>query len=161
MAQPEKAHDSGGRHDSGAHFELPVDRLPGEADGPDMTRYAVGDPEDATAPVVVCARFPAGFVLGPHTHDTDYSEIVLRGAQRVGRTWYHPGDARVVKAGTVYGPLEAGPEGAVVLVVFRDGRRHMLPPRPGVGVWYEPRGDRRQYAVKREDGEGVDPVGAR
>jgi hypothetical protein len=45
----------------------------------------------------------------------------LQGSQKVGDKWYHAGDARIVKAGDVYGPIEAGPEGSTAIIVFAHG----------------------------------------
>jgi quercetin dioxygenase-like cupin family protein len=92
-------------------------------------RLTVGsDPE---SPSIWRTVFPPGCTVSPHTHDCDYAEIVLEGSQVVGRDLYEAGDIRVVKAGTVYGPLTAGPNGATVLVVMASSSDDPLPPRPG------------------------------
>jgi quercetin dioxygenase-like cupin family protein len=89
--------------------------------GVTSTRFVIGDPDDETAPLVMRGVFPPGHVVAPHSHPCDYTEIILEGTQQVGRTWLKAGDIRIVKAGTVYGPLTAGPEGATVMVIFRSG----------------------------------------
>ena len=52
------------------------------------------------------------------------------GSVQVTRRWYHEGDIRIVKGGTVYGPVIAGPEGATVLIIFRGGIPINRPPKP-------------------------------
>lgn len=81
--------------------------------------FTVGD-EGENAPNVMKVHFPAGHRVAPHLHNVAYAEIILEGSQRVGRRWYGPGDIRVVGADTAYGPLESGPDGVTVLIVF-DG----------------------------------------
>jgi hypothetical protein len=63
-----------------------------------------------------------GVTVQPHSHVCDYTEILLEGSEQVTRKWHHAGDVRVVKAGTVYGPLVAGPEGVTKLIIFKDDR---------------------------------------
>jgi hypothetical protein len=91
-------------------------------DGSRVSSVRVGEPNDPNAPVVLRMEFPPGGTVGVHSHDTDYTEIIIAGSQRVTRKMHTVGDVRVVKAGTAYGPLVAGPEGATVLIIFRDGR---------------------------------------
>lgn len=92
------------------------------ATGPqEKARFAIGPEDDADAPVVHRVRFAPHHRVEPHTHPTDYAEILLEGTQQIGRTWYGPGDIRVVRANTPYGPLVAGPEGCTVLIIFRTG----------------------------------------
>ena len=40
----------------------------------------------------------------------------------LGATWHQAGDVRVGLANRGYGPLVAGPEGATIMFVFKDGR---------------------------------------
>ncbi len=98
---------------------LPSVQLP---DGARVWRFRVGDPDDETAPVVFKIQYPPSAGIAAHAHITDYAEIILEGSQQVGHRWHHAGDIRIVKAGAGYGPLVAGPAGATVLIVFRDGR---------------------------------------
>jgi hypothetical protein len=57
-------------------------------------------------------------VLPPHSHSSDYLELVLRGSVRIGRRTYEAGDIRIQEEGTVYGPEHVGPEGVVLFKVF-------------------------------------------
>ena len=84
--------------------------------------YRVGDPADETAPTVFKVFFPPDCFVEAHTHECDYTEIILEGTQKVGATWHEAGDVRLGLANRGYGPLVAGPEGATVLFMFKDGR---------------------------------------
>jgi hypothetical protein len=84
--------------------------------------YRIGLPGKESAPTVFKVYFPPDCVIEAHTHDCDYSEIILEGSQKVGAQWHYPGDIRIGLANRGYGPLVAGPEGATVLFVFADGR---------------------------------------
>ena len=90
------------------------------------SQYTLGDDDDLTAPIIIRGTFPPGCVVAPHSHECDYTEIILEGSERVGRRWHKAGDIRIVKGGTHYGPLVAGPEGLTKLVIFRDGRRRTI-----------------------------------
>lgn len=84
--------------------------------------YRVGDHQQASSPTVFKVFYPPGCTIEAHTHDCDYTEIVLEGSQKVGAQWHYPGDVRLGLANRGYGPLVAGPEGATVLFFFADGR---------------------------------------
>jgi hypothetical protein len=57
-------------------------------------------------------------VIPPHSHDSDYIQLVFRGSVRIGRRTYEAGDIRIQQAGSVYGPEHVGPEGVVQFTVF-------------------------------------------
>jgi hypothetical protein len=84
--------------------------------------FGIGEPGTEGMPTVIRAFFPAGTREEVHTHACDYCEIILEGTQQVTGKWYGPGDVRVAKGGTSYGPLIAGPEGVLKLVIFADDR---------------------------------------
>ena len=96
-------------------------------DGITTSMFRVGTPDDPEAPTVFQTYFPPGYEVPPHTHACDYAEIILEGSQQVTRKWHKAGDVRIVKAGTVYGPLVAGPEGAKVLLIFSNARFSPIP----------------------------------
>ena len=50
--------------------------------------YRVGDPTRAESPTVFKVFYPPGCTIEAHTHDCDYTEIILEGSQRVGATWH-------------------------------------------------------------------------
>jgi len=84
--------------------------------------FRVGDPNDESSPTVFKVFYPPESYVEAHTHDCDYTEIILEGSQKVGATWHHAGEIRIGLANRGYGPLVAGPEGATVLFMFKDGR---------------------------------------
>lgn len=84
--------------------------------------FRVGDPNDESSPTVFKVFYPPESFIEAHTHDCDYTEIILEGSQKVGASWHHAGDIRIGLANRGYGPLVAGPEGATVLFMFKDGR---------------------------------------
>lgn len=84
--------------------------------------YRVGDPADQSSPTVFKVYYPPDCYVEAHTHECDYTEIILEGTQKVGATWHKAGDIRIGLADRGYGPLVAGPEGTVVLFMFKDGR---------------------------------------
>ena len=84
--------------------------------------YKIGDPDSDQSPTVFKVYYPPDCFVEAHTHECNYTEIILEGTQRVGATWHKAGDIRVGLANRGYGPLVAGPEGATVLFMFEDGR---------------------------------------
>ncbi len=87
--------------------------------------FRVGTADDA--PTVFDVYFPPGCKVEAHKHACDYTEIIVEGSQKVGATWHKAGDIRIGLADRGYGPLEAGPEGARVLFMFKDGRWPAIP----------------------------------
>jgi hypothetical protein len=84
------------------------------------THVILGRDEDHDAARVYWAKDPPGVVWDPQSHNCDMVISYLQGSQKVGDKWYNAGDARIVKAGTVYGPIEAGPEGSTVVIIFSN-----------------------------------------
>ena len=80
----------------------------------------VGDPENAHRALVALVDYAPGTIIPPHSHATDYTSVVVEGTIEVTRRKHGVGDIRVVKAGTVYGPLVAGPDGCKVIEIFAD-----------------------------------------
>jgi hypothetical protein len=95
--------------------------------GAQVWMFRNGLPEDDEAPVVVRSTFAPGTRIEAHTHASDYTEIILEGSEEVTRQWRHAGDITIVKGGTTYGPLIAGPEGVTKLIIFRDHRYRTIP----------------------------------
>lgn len=105
--------------------ELEVAELP---NGIRARKFSIGATQgDEAAPTVFMVEFPPNCHVAAHTHECDYSEIILEGSQQVTRRWHHAGEIRIATAGTAYGPLVAGPEGCKVLVIFADGRWPAVP----------------------------------
>lgn len=85
------------------------------------SQYRIGKPSIDASPTVFKVEFPPDCRIEAHTHECDYSEIVLKGSQQVSGKWVHEGDVRIGLANNAYGPLIAGPEGVTVLIIFADG----------------------------------------
>jgi hypothetical protein len=83
----------------------------------------LGDPVDPNRPLLMFVRYAPGIVVKPHSHGSDYSSMVLQGEVKITGRSHAVGSIRLVSAGTVYGPLVAGPEGTTLLDIFsrRDG----------------------------------------
>ena len=99
-------------------------------------RFIGGFSEDS--PSIFKVIFPPNSTVGPHYHESDSTDIFLEGSQKINGRWYRAGEIRVVKGGTVYGPLVTGPDGATLLVVFANGNKDAtMPVRPGsvVEMW--------------------------
>ena len=95
--------------------------------GVETSQFRIGDPDHAESPTVFKVRFPPNCEIEPHSHDSDYCEIILEGRQKVTGKWHEAGDIRIGLANRVYGPLIAGEDGVTVLVIFADGRWPAIP----------------------------------
>ena len=73
-------------------------------------------------PNLIEAKFPPDFYAGDHWHPYDTIYVFTQGEMKVGGEGsYKPGDIRWVKAGHVYGPEEAGPEGVQFYLLANGG----------------------------------------
>lgn len=72
-----------------------------------------------TGPWILPNRFPPHCKADIHAHNHDTVYYVIQGTMTFndGSGWYSPGDLRWVRAGTEYGPEEAGSEGCTFLLV--------------------------------------------
>jgi mannose-6-phosphate isomerase-like protein (cupin superfamily) len=88
-------------------------------------RYAVWylswDDDESDVPIFAISEFNPGAVVQPHHHESDYVSYVVEGSLSVTRRQHVAGEVRFVRAGTVYGPIEIGAEGATVIEVFTRG----------------------------------------
>jgi len=71
--------------------------------------------EDRT---VAYTRYDAGVMLPRHSHHADEVIYIIEGEVTVGDQSWPAGTAAVLEAGTFFGPLIAGPEGALLFEVF-------------------------------------------
>ena len=70
------------------------------------------------------SRYDPGMVVAPHRHPSNEIIFIVAGDMTVAGTSYGQGTAIAIKAGTVYGPLVAGPHGVEFLLIFdRDPKR--------------------------------------
>jgi hypothetical protein len=77
--------------------------------------------ERGTPATLLVVKYEPGSQVGPHYHHSDYCSIVVEGSIGVTRKNHEVGSMRIVNAGTVYGPLVAGPEGCTVIEFFVTG----------------------------------------
>lgn len=70
-------------------------------------------------PWIVPNRFPPNCKAETHAHNYDTVYYILKGSMTFndGSGWYQVGDLRWVRAGTYYGPEEAGPDGCEFLLI--------------------------------------------
>ena len=65
------------------------------ANGIKSSQFKIGDDDDEQAPVVLIGTWPPGATVGPHSHVSDYAEIIIAGSQQVTRRWHHAGGVRI------------------------------------------------------------------
>jgi len=97
----------------------------GSSPGIQYARFMM-DEDDASSPLVILSKFEPGETVEPHTHGANYMEYIIEGQQTVGKTVFGPGDVRIVKGGTGYGPIVVGPEGCFVMIVFQEATGAMM-----------------------------------
>lgn len=124
---PRGATSTAAKHHESFHWN---DVSTTRADGVTLANLFLGADADDGPPVRIArVCFPPNYEVRAHTHAADYVELILEGSQQVTRRWYHAGDVRMVKGGTAYGPLIAGPDGVTVLVIFRGDSTLLELPR--------------------------------
>ena len=73
-------------------------------------------------PYTLEVDFPGDFYAGDHWHPGDTIYIITDGMMRIGSEGnFKPGDIRWVRAGHVYGPEEAGPDGVTFFLISLGG----------------------------------------
>jgi hypothetical protein len=73
--------------------------------------------------MVLYARYEPGFFTERHGHKSDHIVYVLEGEITVGDVVCTPGTNIVLDQGAVFGPIEAGPEGALLLEIMMGDPR--------------------------------------
>ena len=86
-----------------------------------FSSFPVGADERGTTAYMSVVRYEPNARIEAHYHHCDYCSVVVEGWIEVTRKRHDVGSVRVVKAGTVYGPLIAGPEGCTVIDTFATG----------------------------------------
>src|SRR5262245_58764991 len=86
-----------------------------------FARFRLGVDERGAATMMLVVKYEPGSRVEPHYHGCDYCSIVVEGSIEVTRRNHEVGSMRFANAGTVYGPLVAGPEGCTVVDVFATG----------------------------------------
>ena len=93
-----------------------------EQDNADGSRSAVLNRIVASAPMFVTyTRYEPGMLLARHSHQADEVIYILEGEVRVGERLWTEGTVAILEAGAFFGPLVAGPKGALLFEVF-NGR---------------------------------------
>lgn len=122
--------------------------------------FTVGEPEVTGGPTVIRVTFPPGTRVEAHTHACDYCEVLLEGSEVIGRRLHRAGDIVIRSAGTVYGPLVAGPDGVTKLLIFADDRVQALRPNqplPADEATLRIAHVIKEWATVRAAGEGSAP----
>jgi quercetin dioxygenase-like cupin family protein len=73
--------------------------------------------------MVLYARYDPGMLTERHGHRSDHIVYVLEGEITVGDVVCRPGTNIVLEEGAVFGPLEAGPQGALLLEIMMGDPR--------------------------------------
>lgn len=73
--------------------------------------------------MVLYARYDPGMLTERHGHASDHIVYVLEGQLTVGDVVCKPGTNIVLEKGAVFGPLEAGPDGALLLEIMMGDPR--------------------------------------
>ena len=81
--------------------------------------------------LVIHARYDAGMLIERHAHKSNHLVFVLEGSIDVGGAACGPGTSIVLLEGDVFGPIEAGPEGALLLEVMTGDPRAVPADREG------------------------------
>lgn len=111
-------------------FASDIDWQKGSDEGIKYARFFLDD-GNASSPLIILSEFEPGVHVDPHTHDANYLEYVLEGEQTVGKVTFRKGDIRIVQKETGYGPIEIGPEGCKVLIVFEQASGAASRPKGG------------------------------
>jgi Cupin domain len=75
-----------------------------------LSRDGSADPDSG---IILWVHFPPGHVAPRHYHDTARVEIIMKGSLVVDDRVLKPGDVMITPPGEWYGPLTAGPDGAL------------------------------------------------
>ncbi len=93
-----------------------------EQQNADGSRSAVLNRIVASEPMFVSyTRYEPGMMLARHSHRADEVIFILEGEVRVGEQLWTEGTVAILEEGAFFGPLVAGPKGALLFEVF-NGR---------------------------------------
>ena len=81
--------------------------------------------EQSPERVVAYTRYDPGLVIERHSHLSNEVIFVVEGELRVGDVACPAGTTLVLEAGTPFGPIEAGPEGAALFECFDGETGHV------------------------------------
>lgn len=90
--------------------------------------------------MVLYARYDPDMVIERHGHRSDHIVFVLEGEINVGGVMCRPGTNIVLDEGAVFGPIVAGPEGALMLEVMMGDPRSVPADKEGFAKLLAERG---------------------
>jgi hypothetical protein len=90
--------------------------------------------------MVLYARYDPDMVIERHGHRSDHIVFVLEGEITVGGVVCRPGTNIVLDEGAVFGPIVAGPEGALMLEVMMGDPRSVPADKEGFAKLLAERG---------------------
>jgi hypothetical protein len=105
--------------------DVPWQEVKAQLHGSEARRVSVWEKYLSWTPsmMVLYARYDAGMLIERHGHRSDHVVFVLSGSVRIGDRWCPAGTSVVLEQGAVFGPLEAGPEGAEMFEVMAGDPR--------------------------------------
>ena len=92
------------------------------------SRFPIAHFEE-TGPWLGRARYDAGMVVKAHWHPCNEILYITHGQITIGDETYGPGTTLAIDEGTVYGPIEAGPEGAQFLTIRDRHPKGLMKPQ--------------------------------
>jgi hypothetical protein len=90
--------------------------------------------------MVVLGRYDPGVIVERHGHRSDHCVYVLEGDLQVGDERCGPGTLLVLEVGAVFGPLVAGPTGALLFEVWMGDPAPVPADKPGYAALLASRG---------------------
>jgi len=83
-------------------------------------RFTLGEEGDGTRPLLLVTHFPPHAVLPRHFHGDVFMDAVVAGSSKIDGIWHEAGTVRWFPAKAMYGPVQAGPDGCILLEFYVD-----------------------------------------
>jgi hypothetical protein len=83
-------------------------------------RFALGEEGDSSRPLFLVTHFPPHAVLPRHYHGDVFMDAVVQGSSKIDGEWFEAGTVRWFPAKAMYGPIEAGADGCILLEFYVD-----------------------------------------
>jgi hypothetical protein len=90
--------------------------------------------------MVLYARYDPGMLIERHGHRSNHAVYVLDGQITVGHVVCRPGTSLVLEQGAAFGPIEAGPQGALLFEIMTGDPRAVPADREGFAALLAERG---------------------
>lgn len=81
-------------------------------------RIVLGDPDAKDRPLFLITHFPPHAVLPRHFHGDVFVDAVVQGSSKIDGQWFEAGTVRWFPKNAMYGPVEAGPDGCILLEFY-------------------------------------------